>query len=76
MEYCNQGDLDEYTKAKGGRLSEQQSKHFLKEIVSGFKSIRAIGAIHRDFKAENLLMSNGVVKIADLGFSKILNVQN
>lgn len=47
----------------------------MKEMVGGFRSIRSIGAIHRDFKPENLLLHNGVVKIADLGFSKILTTQ-
>lgn len=28
--------------------------------------------MHRDFKAANILLHNGVAKIADLGFAKIL----
>lgn len=28
-------------------------------------------AMHRDFKAANILLHNGVAKIADLGFAKI-----
>lgn len=28
--------------------------------------------MHRDFKVANILLHNGVAKIADLGFSKIL----
>jgi serine/threonine protein kinase len=31
-----------------------------------------VGAMHRDFKAANVLLHNGVAKIADLGFAKIL----
>lgn len=75
MEYCNGGDVDQYIKKRGGRLEEKEAKGFLREIVAGFRSIRAIGAVHRDFKPENLLINNGVVKIADLGFSKILKHQ-
>ena len=29
--------------------------------------------MHRDFKLANLLMHNGSIKIADFGFSKILD---
>ena len=29
--------------------------------------------IHRDLKAENILSHNGVYKIADLGFSKLVD---
>lgn len=28
--------------------------------------------MHRDFKAANVLLHNGIAKIADLGFAKIL----
>lgn len=28
--------------------------------------------MHRDFKAANVLLHNGVAKIADLGFAKIV----
>jgi serine/threonine protein kinase len=28
--------------------------------------------LHRDFKTANILLHNGVAKIADLGFAKIL----
>jgi serine/threonine protein kinase len=28
--------------------------------------------MHRDFKTANILLHNGIAKIADLGFSKIL----
>ena len=28
--------------------------------------------MHRDFKLPNILMHNGIIKIADFGFSKIL----
>jgi serine/threonine protein kinase len=31
--------------------------------------------MHRDFKSANILLHNGVAKIADLGFSKILKNQ-
>lgn len=47
----------------------------MNEIIKGFKSIRTINAVHRDFKPENVLINNGVIKIADLGFSKIFTAQ-
>ena len=28
--------------------------------------------MHRDFKAANVLLNNGICKIADLGFAKIM----
>lgn len=32
--------------------------------------------MHRDFKTANILLHNGIAKIADLGFSKILKDNN
>jgi serine/threonine protein kinase len=36
------------------------------------KGLHEVGAMHRDFKAANILLHHGVAKIADLGFAKIL----
>ncbi len=41
--------------------------------MSGFKCIREHKIIHRDLKFENILVSKGILKIADFGFYKILN---
>jgi serine/threonine protein kinase len=37
--------------------------------------LHEVGAMHRDFKSANILMHNGVAKIADLGFAKIMKNQ-
>jgi serine/threonine-protein kinase ULK/ATG1 len=38
--------------------------------LNGFKGLHEVGAMHRDFKLSNVLLHNGVCKIADLGFAK------
>lgn len=69
MEYCNRGDLEEYvTSQPNSRLSEEESIAFLKQLLNGFKELHRINAIHRDFKLENVLLHNDILKIADLGF--------
>jgi serine/threonine protein kinase len=35
-EFCNGGDLEEYIKKKG-RLSEDEAREFLKQILNGFR---------------------------------------
>ena len=70
-EFCNGGDMEHYLKAKK-RLSEDEAVEFLQQILNGFLGLHEIGAMHRDFKTANILLHNGVAKIADLGFSKIL----
>lgn len=49
---------------------EDEALEFLKQILNGFKGLHEIGAMHRDFKAANVLIHDGVCKIADLGFAK------
>lgn len=70
-EFCNGGDMETYLNKKK-RLKEDEAREFLKQILNGFLGLHEIGAMHRDFKTANILLHNGVVKIADLGFSKIL----
>lgn len=47
------------------------------QILNGFKvvifriqGLHQIGAMNRDLKSANILLHNGVCKIADLGFGK------
>ena len=74
MEYCNGGDLENYLDKKK-RLTEDQATNFLKQIVNGFRGLHEVNAMHRDFKVANVLLHDGICKIADLGFAKQLQHQ-
>lgn len=69
MEYCNGGDLEGYLEKKT-RLTLDEATTFLKQIINGFKGLHEVKAMHRDFKLANVLLHEGVCKIADLGFAK------
>lgn len=71
MEYCNGGDLEGYLEKKK-RLTEDEATNFLKQIINGFKGLHEVNAMHRDFKVANVLLHDGICKIADLGFAKQL----
>jgi serine/threonine-protein kinase ULK/ATG1 len=71
MEYCNGGDLSEYLDIKK-RLTEDEATDFLKQILNGFRGLHEANAMHRDFKLANVLVHQGLCKIADLGFAKQL----
>lgn len=71
MEFCNGGDLEGYLDKKK-RLTEDEATTFLKQIVNGFRGLHEVNAMHRDFKVANVLIHNGIAKIADLGFAKQL----
>lgn len=55
---------------KIGKLSEQESVGFLKQVCNGFYELAKEGVVHRDLKPENVLIHDGTLKIADFGFSK------
>jgi serine/threonine-protein kinase ULK/ATG1 len=73
LDYCNGGDLRTYLKQKGGRLPESEALEFFRQMCSGYKALHREKIIHRDLKPENVLLHDGVLKIGDFGFAKILH---
>ena len=71
LEYCNEGDLQEYLASKGS-LSEEEATDFLLQILNAFKTLVKHKIMHRDFKPANVLKHNGITKVADFGFCKLL----
>ena len=71
LEYCNEGDLMQYMKQKK-KLSEEEAVEILVQILNAFKTLIKNNIMHRDFKLPNVLKHNGIIKIADFGFSKML----
>ena len=73
FEYCEGGDLENYIKKSPNRcLNEKEVVCFLKQLLNGFKCLHENKIIHRDFKPDNVLIKDGVLKIADFGFCKEL----
>jgi MAP/microtubule affinity-regulating kinase len=53
-----------------GRMKEKDARLKFRQIVSAVEYCHARGVIHRDLKAENLLLDRDLnIKIADFGFS-------
>ncbi|KAA6390728.1 MAG: putative CAMK/CAMK1 protein kinase, partial [Streblomastix strix] len=67
--------LDSIVKDKTKNLSSGTYRALSKQILEGMRLVHAAGLIHRDIKAENIMMhsSNGStkVKIADFGLAKV-----
>ena len=72
LEYCSQ-DIKAYVKSRGGRLSEVETQDILKQICQGLEVVHENNIIHRDIKPANFLIHNGVVKISDFGFARVVN---
>lgn len=66
------GDLETLIK-KYGNIPEVEAAKILKHITNGFKEQIRKGIIHRDLKPANIFLKNGIPKIADFGFSKMMN---
>lgn len=69
-EYCPNGELYDYLVDKG-KLSEIQSCNYFLQILSAVEYLHEHNVVHRDLKAENLLLTeeNKTIKIADFGFA-------
>eukprot|EP00111_Clytia_hemisphaerica_P001839 TCONS_00005156-protein len=74
MEYASSGEIFELLK-KEGRRNETQARHMFRQIISAMEYLHQKRIVHRDLKAENLLLDeNNRVKLADFGFSNIFDV--
>jgi serine/threonine protein kinase len=56
------------------KIPEDEAIAILKQIINGIIECHRQKIIHRDLKPDNILIHNGVYKIADFGFSKPLNI--
>lgn len=70
MEYCNKGTLEFLRSSKRGQISEKECMGYMRQIMEGFRVLRAYKVIHRDIKLENLLIHDDVLKISDFGVAK------
>ncbi|KAK2194486.1 bifunctional Protein kinase-like domain superfamily/Protein kinase domain/Serine-threonine-protein kinase [Babesia duncani] len=72
-----------YEFAEGGELWEQTSfcgivdmgyaQGCMLQVIEGLEYIHSKNLVHRDLKCENLLVKDGIIKIADLGSSLLIH---
>lgn len=68
-EYASGGEIFEYL-LQQGRMSEEDAQKKFRQIVQAVEYCHNKGIVHRDLKAENLLLDEAQnVKLADFGFS-------
>ncbi|KAJ1497720.1 Map microtubule affinity-regulating kinase [Coelomomyces lativittatus] len=69
LEYVPGGEIFDFLVARG-RMKEKDARKYFRQIVSAVDYCHQLKIVHRDLKAENLLLDKDLnVKIADFGFS-------
>ena len=68
MEFVEGADIEEYL----AEFPEKINELFL-QVVNGFSYLEGNNILHRDIRPQNILVRNdGIVKIIDLGFGKLI----
>lgn len=69
MEFAEFGDVFEYVMTNG-LMSLEATLSVFSQVAKAVEYCHANGIAHCDIKMENVLLSNGSVKLADFGFAK------
>lgn len=67
LEYCSQCLFKDFRNKV--RLTEEETAYYGKQVISSLKYMHNESIIHRDIKPENIMISHGVVKMSDFGWS-------
>ncbi|CAG8629533.1 10751_t:CDS:2 [Ambispora gerdemannii] len=72
QEYADGGNLREYLCKNCSTLSWHNRLQLACQITNGLSSLHDEGIVHRDLHSKNILVQNGIAKLADFGASKNL----
>ncbi|KAK7349710.1 hypothetical protein VNO77_07309 [Canavalia gladiata] len=73
MEFAAGGELFQVV-AANGRLTEDLSRRYFRQLISALKYCHSRGVYHRDLKLDNLLVDENMnLKVSDFGLSALKN---
>jgi serine/threonine-protein kinase ULK/ATG1 len=70
--FCNGGDLRKYLNKKV-KVSEEEGLKIIRNIIRGMNELYNNDIAHRDLKPDNILINDDIFKVADFGFSTLMN---
>lgn len=71
MEYIDGSDLRHYLDGRGGRISWEEFRPMLAQVVTALQAVHNRGVIHCDISADNIAITReGQVKLIDFGAAK------
>jgi serine/threonine protein kinase len=75
LELCNNGEMGRFMKSRQKPFDEDETRHYLKQVVDGMLYLHSYGILHRDLTLSNLLLTKEMnVKISDFGLATRLNI--
>lgn len=74
FEFCER-NLVQLATEQGSPFTDSQVKDITSQILNGLSVIHKNGFFHRDMKPDNILVSEGIFKIADYGLAKEIRSQ-
>lgn len=71
MENATGGELSDYIESKG-KLSEEESLQYFRQLVSAVKYMHSVGIAHRDIKPANMMLDERMnLKLIDFGLGNM-----
>ncbi|RGB42792.1 kinase-like domain-containing protein [Rhizophagus diaphanus] len=75
LEYCKDGNLRNYLNKSEEYIGYRTKLNKLQRIARGLSDIHIAGKVHKDFHSGNILFSEFIPYICDLGMSRPANKQ-
>jgi len=75
MPFCDGRDFDHYL-GTTGKLSENEARRYLLQILEGIETMQNAGVTHRDMSLDNLMIHDGNCIIIDMGVALRIPYEN
>ncbi|KAK1157884.1 serine/threonine-protein kinase ULK3 isoform X1 [Acipenser oxyrinchus oxyrinchus] len=72
LEFCSGGDLSRFIRSRR-LLPERVARSFLQQLACALQFLHERNISHLDLKPQNILLSGGLLKLADFGFAQYMS---